>query len=258
MVIGESGKMLDHWTEREKWFLGLLVFTLFLIFSLIVYLNLEHEAAEATGKGSFDYLDLSVHDVGKPLALSKTDWDGSAGTVEPKPAATKSEMIVVDVKGAVITPGIYSLPQGSRVDDAIKAAGGTASDVDLSAINLAERLNDGAALWIPDHTEQPDSSLSPPALRVVTSKTSSSQVKSGVIGGTGSKNSTNMTLGIIAINRASQEELMELPGIGESKAAAIIQYRQEHGSFRTIQDLMEVKGIGPKMLKQIRDRISLD
>jgi competence protein ComEA len=63
---------------------------------------------------------------------------------------------------------------------------------------------------------------------------------------------------IIAVNRASKEELMELPGIGESKASAIIEYREQHGPFRTAEDLLEVKGIGPTMLENIRNQISLD
>jgi competence protein ComEA len=252
--------VLNHWTDREKWFLGLLMFLLFLMFSFIVYFNMEDEQAL---ENPFPEMKISVHDVDKPLAMEGGNaWDGWSGDNDKtsSPNSTSDEMsrgeavamIVVDVKGEVINPGVFSIPAGSRIDDAITEAGGTTAQADLTMINLAERLTDGSAIWIPETT--------PSSAAPASGQTAKSPVRSGVISAPQQQKAKDKgtSSAIININSASMEQLMELPGIGEAKATAIIEYREQHGPFKKIEDLMEVGGIGPKVLENMRDHISLD
>jgi len=137
----------------------------------------------------------------------------------------------VHVSGAVKSPGVYTLPPGSIVQDAIELAGGFADGADSSSINLAARLSDGQQVQVllkgesrPDNTPQAVATLSGP----------------------------------VNVNTASASELEALPGIGPVLAQIIIQYRQEHGPFRTVDALLLVPGIGPATLDKIRGFITLD
>ncbi len=132
--------------------------------------------------------------------------------------------IVVYVGGAVRHPGLYTLPPGSRVYDAITAAGGLTGDANPDAINPAARLSDGQRVWIPGTDEN------------VPMASHGAQVN---------------------INQASQAELERLPGIGPATAQKIITYREAHGGFQTIEEIMEVPGIGPATFEQIRDLITV-
>ncbi|MBR5429356.1 MAG: helix-hairpin-helix domain-containing protein [Firmicutes bacterium] len=139
------------------------------------------------------------------------------------PAEQQAE-IAVHVKGAVAGPGLYWLPAGSRVGDAVEAAGGAVSGADLEQLNLAAFVSDGSQLYVPYLTEQ-------------------------------SSSSSSSSSGLININTATQAELETLDGIGESKARAIIAYREEHGSFATVEQLTRVSGIGESTLAKIKDQI---
>ncbi len=141
--------------------------------------------------------------------------------------------IVVYVSGAVQAPGVYALPDGARVDDAIKAAGGPAADADLARVNLARRLHDEEQVYVPrlGETNPPV----PPA------------------GATGSDSTT----GKININTATATELATLPGIGPALAQRIVEYRQAHGPFARIEDLKKVSGIGDKVFERIKDLITI-
>jgi competence protein ComEA len=235
----ESGFLMIHWTEREKWFFGLIVFLLFLMFSLIVYLNLEEKTVV---DDSIPTLDLSIHDLDRPLAMNKVSSNPTESD-RNKEQATPTETILIDVKGEVESPGVYPLPKGARVDDAIKAAGGATSQADLTAINLAEKLSDGLAVLIPSIEDKKDKELN-------------SSIVSAANGSSGKSSSSSHSK--VSLNQASKDELMQLPGIGESKADAIIRYRDQFGPFETVEQLLEVKGIGDKMLENIREYITLD
>ncbi len=142
-------------------------------------------------------------------------------------AAETKEKIVVHVCGAVKMPGVYEFEAGSRVYQAVEAAGGFLAEAQTKAVNLADILTDGRQIWIPAEGE---SEAEPEA---------AADRK-------------------VSINRAEKEELMELPGIGESRAEAIIAYRTEHGNFLHPEDIMLVPGIKEAAYAKLKDRITAD
>lgn len=166
--------------------------------------------------------------------LTLVQEDATAGETAADSAAPEnaSGEVVVHIAGAVSSPGVYTLPADSRVDDAVRAAGATA-DADLSQLNLAQKLADGQKITVP------------------------------VAGATPADGSSAATTadsdngGLININTATQEELESLPSIGEVRAQAIITYREEHGGFRTIDELKEVSGIGDKIFADISPHVTV-
>lgn len=166
--------------------------------------------------------------------LTLVQEDATAGETAADSAAPEnaSSEVVVHVAGAVSSPGVYTLPADSRVDDAVRAAGATA-DADLSQLNLAQKLADGQKITVPAAGETPA-----PADNAAPSDSSQSGA-------------------LININTATQEELETLPSIGEVRAQAIIAYREEHGGFRTTDELMEVSGIGEKIFADISPHITV-
>lgn len=155
------------------------------------------------------------------------------------PSPTQAPLII-HVAGAVQQPGVYSLPLDSRVQDALKAAGGTLPDADLQTINLAAFLKDGDRIAI--STIEPTESVAERTDIPVTANPGSQAPLPGVI---------------VDINSASQEELESLPGIGPVTAQKIIAYRQSQGPFTSIEDIQNVSGIGPVTFERIKDRITV-
>ncbi|MBI2333749.1 MAG: ComEA family DNA-binding protein [Chloroflexi bacterium] len=172
-------------------------------------------------------LFISRAPAGEPIAL--------------QPAPTK-EPIAVHVIGAVPRPGLYEFAEGARVQDAIDAAGGLLASASVDSINLAALLEDGQQLSIPYK------SGAEPA--------NSSDDTSLILPGATEEPSSQNSQELININTASLEELDSLPGIGPTIAQRIIDYRDENGPFQTIEDLMNVSGIGPSTFDQIKDLIT--
>ena len=165
-----------------------------------------------------------------------------AGSLEIPAAVTSPApdpgLIVVDVVGAVVRPGLHELPAASRVADAVTAAGGLAPEADRMRLNLAEPLSDGSRLWVPEVGEAT-------APEVV-----SATAGMGDRGGNGAGGLLGATP--VNLNHADTTALQQLPGIGPSLAAAIVEHRQRTGPFATVDELVEVAGIGPVKLEQIR------
>lgn len=152
----------------------------------------------------------------------------------PPPATT----VTVYVSGHVNTPGLVELPAGSRVAGAVDRAGGMTAEADQNALNLARVLNDGEHIIVPapgDDLPAPDPPLSDPSL----SEPSSSEG------------------GLVSLNGASAADLETLPGIGPTLAQRIIDWRDTNGQFSSIEELMEVSGIGPATFAELRDRVTL-
>jgi competence protein ComEA len=158
---------------------------------------------------------------------------GEAVVLLPPPTP---KPILVHVTGAVTNPDLYSLPPGSNVQDAIETAGGLLPEAYTDTLNLATKLEDGDKLLLP-FQPQPDSNL--PQENNHTSSTAETKFP-------------------ININTATLDELDILPGIGEVKAQAIIEYRQSNGAFVAIEQIQNVSGIGPATFEKIENLITVN
>jgi len=158
----------------------------------------------------------------------------------PEPTPTPTPMVKVHVLGAVAHPGVVTLPEGSRVEDAIAAAGGLSANADPALLNLAAVVADGSQIVI--------GTLGNPAGEV-----------NGASGGTsGSSGTSNDGTGVkVNINTASETELETLPGIGPVTAGKIIAWRTDNGRFSTVDELQEVSGIGPKTMAQLEPYVTV-
>jgi competence protein ComEA len=163
---------------------------------------------------------------------------GSAAT-ESGPAVSEPSVLWVHVAGAVRTPGLYELPSGSRVGDAITVAGGTLEGASLNAVNLARLLDDGEQVYVPSEAEVEAGAL-PPAAQ--------SQ------GDTGASQASGSAAGV-DINTAGATELEALPGVGPATATKIIADREANGPFASPEDIMRVPGIGEKKFESMRELI---
>lgn len=164
-------------------------------------------------------------------------------------AVQKDPDIVVHVCGAVISPGVYTLAAGSRICQAVEAAGGFAEDADDAYVNQAEVLTDGVRLWIPtrEETKAPSGD----------SVAQMSPLPAVVTGPEASANGDKAARGLVNINTADAEALCTLTGVGPSTAAKIISYREANGAFSRIEDIMLVSGIKEKLFAKIRDSITV-
>ena len=169
----------------------------------------------------------------------------------------KREPLYVYVCGAVECPGVYSFEEGARVVDAIEAAGGLSADADGACVNQARKLSDQDQLYIRT-LEEKEQNMQKEEL----SSTGSSQAGSasgngyGLLRAEGSAGAENAADARININTASQKELTSLPGIGDTKAAAILADRTENGFYAAPEDLKRVSGIGDATFEKLRDRIT--
>lgn len=159
------------------------------------------------------------------------------------PAAGK-QTVVVHVVGAVRQPKLVELPSHARVGDALEAAGGPTEDADLGRINLARVVSDGEQVYVPREGEEIPSEIAGPATGVESSPS-----------GPGAEASGDGAL--VNINTASESELDELPGVGPAIAARIVEHRTTNGPFSNIEQLQDVKGIGPAIFEELRERISI-
>nr|WP_239541382.1 helix-hairpin-helix domain-containing protein [Pullulanibacillus pueri] len=144
---------------------------------------------------------------------------------------------MVDIEGAVNAPGVYELRTGQRIVDAIKKAGGLSAHADKKRVNLAQKVVDEMMIYIPVEGE--------------TDVPASAQETTEPAEGEEAATKVN-------INTADLTKLQDIPGIGASKAAAILEYRKEHGAFKKIEDLVNVSGIGEKSLEKMKAVVTLN
>lgn len=221
--------------------------------------------------------------------------NAAEGSSHKTPLTEKEEdasYIYVDVKGAVKTPGVYPLPAGARVYEAIAAAGGFLPEADSSVLNLAALLQDEDQLRIPYDdgdtgdraTESSKESTTEDVQKTAggdspedgkAEKAAQQEIAYGLIresrdkqdnkqdnkqdsAGQETDSTSAQNAGKVNINTASAQELKTLPGIGESKADAILAYRQSHGSFKTAEEIMQISGIKEGLYNKIKDKICAD
>lgn len=163
---------------------------------------------------------------GETLSLQTADIeDIGENTEENAENIEDTEYIFVYVCGAVNREGVYELPNGSRVYQAIEVAGGLREDANAKVVNQAEILQDEECIYVPVIGEE---------LQI-----------------------TSEEDGKVNINKASKEELMSLPGVGESRADSIIKYREDVGAFQSIEDIMQVSGIKEGLFEKLKDLITV-
>lgn len=179
--------------------------------------------------------------------------------------------VTFQVAGAVIAPNVYTLPRGSRIIDAIKAAGGAKIGANTESLNMAAKIEDGSRIYIPTNQEQqqtPQQATVTTGMNAPTAATASgtpdhvkiniipskSGAKSSASGGGKLKNPGD---GVVHINTADVTELQRLPGVGPSTAQKILDYRTQIGRFTSANQLDDVKGIGPAKLEKMRPFIAL-
>lgn len=154
---------------------------------------------------------------------------------DKSPDVRRVQQIVVHVAGAVVRPGLVSVPTGARVYDAILEAGGPSPEANIDAVNLAAKAVDGTQVFVPTRGGP-----------------SSSSSTSGAIIPPGGRSSSKRPTSVVDLNTASPDQLQSLPGIGKSMAQRIVDYRTEHGPFQVVDDLVVVQGFGKRRLEQVR------
>lgn len=160
--------------------------------------------------------------------------------------AENKEKVIVHVIGEVNNPGVVTLEEGSRIIDAIKAAGGKTEEADLSKINLAYIVEDGTQIYIPRINENLNE------IELMSENAGQSIILESNTGSNGEDKNVKVN-----INTANKEKLETLPGIGETTAQKIIDYREENGKFKSIEDIKNVGGIGDAKFNSLKDKITV-
>ena len=174
-------------------------------------------------------LQAEVTTVPKDSASEKEEKSQKSETEE----AEEKDLITVDVKGAVKSPGIYDLPVGSRINDAVQKAGGLTENADSKSINLAQRISDEALVYVPTKEE-----------------TTSQETHSNT---SNTKENKKVNL-----NKASLEELKQVKGLGAKRAQDIIDHRESNGKFKSVDELKKVSGIGAKTIEKLKEYVTVD
>ena len=150
-----------------------------------------------------------------------------------KEEVVEQDLITVDVKGAVKTPGIYDLPVGSRINDAVQKAGGLSDNADSKSINLAQKISDEALVYVPTKEE-------------------------AISQDTHSNASNTKENKKVNLNKASLEELKQVKGLGAKRAQDIIDHRESNGKFKSVDELKKVSGIGAKTIEKLKEYVTVD
>lgn len=205
--------------KYKKWII-LLVSLLTVTILYYYFFNIQASSELVTTNVKGAYMETSAAE-----EITK----GEQKTSENSEAST----IVIDVKGAVQTPGVYEISANARVHEIIEKAGGLSDQADEAAVNLASSLEDGMVVYIPKIGENKENPFQ-------------------------STNEDKDSPKKININLATSEELQTLSGIGPAKAEAIISYREENGQFKSIEGLLEVSGIGEKSLEKLKEEVTVN
>ena len=168
-------------------------------------------------------------------AVSKDSSAEKEVKKEEKEESPEQDLITVDVKGAVKSPGIYDLPVGSRVHDAVQKAGGLTEEADSKSLNLAQKVSDEALVYVLSKGEE----------------AASQQTASGTPPSTSKDKKVNL-------NKASLEELKQVKGLGGKRAQDIIDHREANGKFKSVDELKKVSGIGAKTIEKLKDYVTVD
>lgn len=219
--------------DNKKKIIILVALIIILIVAFAIYMIVENS--------NYNEIDLE-NDV---LKKDTNGLEDIKNTEEVNSVVVEKEKIAVHIIGEVKKEGIIYLSEGARIIDAIKEAGGETKEADLSQINLAYELQDGQKIYIPNKKEK---------LSQYITENSGNNV---IIEENNTSNKQKGENGKVNINTASQSELDSLPGIGPSLAERIIEYREENGKFKNIDELQNVKGIGDAKYADIKDKVTI-
>ena len=184
-------------------------------------------------------------EAGEEPTITKTETPETEDLIVTEPI--EASIIVIDVSGEVMVPSVYTLSEGARVYEAIETAGGLTENADTRNTNLAAPLSDGMKLYIPgkeDVAAEEKETGEAPGSRFINGNVSPNANVSG-----------SSTVGLININTANSTELQKLSGVGPVTADKIIAYRNDYGKFKTIEELMNVSGIGEKTFTKLKNAI---
>ena len=199
--------------------------------------------------------------------LELKEEDVQEETTEEVEEVPVLQSVYVDIKGAVQKPGVYEVTEDKKVIDVVEMAGGFTKNADTSMINLAKKVTNEMVIIIYTADEVKKSKETEAVVKVIEKECVCPEIKNDACLNTNNKEENAETstgtsfneemLGKININKASLEEIQALSGIGESKAKAIIKYREENGNFKKTEDLMNVSGIGEALYEKIKNDITV-
>ena len=217
-IIKKGAKILENLTKNQK----IIIFIIIIIISIgmLYFIYSKNQIKETT----------SIED--EILISNSTE----------KEESEKQEHVVIHITGSVKNPGIVKLKEGSRIEDAIEAAGGLTENADITNVNLAYVLDDGIKIKIPSVTDED-----------IGDEVISESIGENIVEESKETSQGNM----VNINKATESELQELPGIGSSLASKIIEYRNQNGKFNNIEDIKNVNGIGESKYSNIKDLIKV-
>ena len=221
--------------ENKKKIIISVILIIILITAFLIYIFITNE--------EYSSMDLETIAVEKSENIVENEEKNALENANNNQVTEDKEEIAVHITGEVKKQGIIYLEKGSRVADAIKKAGGETKDADLSQINLAYILQDGQKIYVPNKNEE--------ISQYITEKSGNNDTEENT---TSNSNKEDKK---VNINTANQSELDQLPGIGPSIAQKIIEYREENGNFKNIQELQNVKGIGNAKYEEIKDNVTV-
>lgn len=221
-------EIISNLTQKQKILLIIISIALFIFLFMYIYKNLYESENSSEIILNNDINQIQNEQVNEKIGI-----------------INEKEKVVIHVVGEVNSPGVVTLEEGARIIDAINAAGGKTEEADLSKINLAYVVEDGTQIYIPRINENLN--------QVELISTEAGQ--SVVINNSNINEEENNTK--VNINTANKEKLETLPGIGETTAQKIIDYREQNGKFTKIEDLQNVSGIGEAKFNSLKDKITV-
>ena len=215
----------------------------------------------ALSVGIISFIIMFIYSYNEDKVVTKNDLKKSITKKIVSEKEDRNNTYFVDVKGAVNTPGVYEIEEGKRIIDAINLAGGLSSNANTINLNLSKKVTDEMYIIvytkneIYNYKKNNDSNNITCASNECICPDSNNDA---CINKTTSKSINGDTVtGKVSINSATKEQLMTLSGVGESKASAIISYREENGGFKELEDIKKVSGIGDALYEKIKDNITL-
>lgn len=223
-----KGQLMKEWLQEKK---SAITISLIAVGAAIFYYMNQEEPLDIQQLPSVD-----EENVDHTILADSNLIEGNVKNQNEQPIEV--ETIKVDIKGAINSPGVYTVRVGERVIDIIDRAGGLMNDADAAKVNLSQKVADEMVIYIPKLGEE--------------------NIPVDMIGTTSSSTSSSAAIdGKVNINSADIAALDTLPGIGPSKAEAIIEYRDTNGPFQAVEDLLNISGIGEKTFEKLKDKVTV-